>query len=100
MSNELSITNESLAAMYQYCTVPPQAVEHMSKSMDELMGVYDMCKAHLVQAHTGYYVNLLEGFKTVLQSIDNDINGSSEYVKKKAMAFQSIIDNGGRGAKK
>ncbi|MBP3542162.1 MAG: hypothetical protein J6K72_10195 [Clostridia bacterium] len=100
MADELSITNESLAAMYQYCTAPSQAIEHMVKSVAELMDTYDRCKGNLVQAHTTSYVNVLEGFKTVLQSINNDLNGSSDYIKKKTLIFQQIIDGGGMGSKK
>ena len=97
MPDELSITNESLAAMVQYCTVPPQVIEHMNKSIDKLMETYEACKPRMVQAHTNSFLNILEGFKTVLDSVSSDLGDSGEYVKKKVLTFQKIIDGDSSG---
>ena len=85
------ITNEAVAAMYQYCAVPDGIVKDLDKSIKKLLSAYEENKSGLVPDHVNGILNILNDLADMLNTISDDAGSTYTYVKKMAEDYQKTL---------
>ena len=88
-----AITEESIAAMIQYCNVTPQVMQDIITTIKNLMDTYDSVESKLVPAHRQAYRDVLYTCRDMLRVIADDVNASSIRIRTLAHDYAEVIES-------